>query len=79
MKAPFTESFIESLEWPNGEGYTPCSAEYAAIMDAMEAIKPNDVNLDDLSPADYQEWNVLEDKRAALQMSGKHLGKAIRY
>lgn len=71
--------FTDALEWPNGEGYTPCSKEYAAIIDAMEAIKPNDVNLDDLSPEDYQEWNVLEDRRADMQMSGLHLGQSVRY
>ena len=71
--------FKDALEWPNGEGFTPCTPEYAAIVDAMEAIKPNDMNLDDLSPEDYQEWNVLEYKRLEMQMSGLHLGKSIRY
>jgi hypothetical protein len=73
------EKFTDALEWPNGEGYTPCTPEYAAICDEMEAIKPNDSNLDDLSPEDYNRWNMLDDKRAGMQMSGDHLGKSIRY
>ncbi len=75
----FSKRFTAALEFPNGEGYTPCTPEYAEIVDAMEALKPNDMNLDDLSPEDYQEWNVLEDRRADMQMSGLHLGKSVRY
>lgn len=71
--------FTDAIEWPNGEGYTPCTPEYAEICDRMEAIKPDDVNLDDLSSADYQEWNTLDDERAQMQMSGEHLGKSVRY
>jgi hypothetical protein len=83
--------FKDAIEWPNGEGFTPCTPEYAAIIDEMDAILPRDImiggilltserkNLDDLSPEDYQRWNVLEDKRAEMQMSGLHLGKSVRY
>lgn len=68
----------DSIEFPNGAGYTPCSREYAEITDKMDAIKPDYVNLSDLSPEDYQEWNVLDAKRMSLQASG-HLGKSVLY
>jgi hypothetical protein len=68
----------DAIEWPNGLGYTPCTREYADLMDRSAAIKPDDVNMDDLSPEDYQEYNVVQDKLLNLQASG-HLGKSIRY
>jgi hypothetical protein len=67
-----------SIDWPNGMGYTPCSAEYAAAYDAAEAIKPNHINMDDLSQEDYQAWNVLQDKLATMQRDG-HLGKSVKF
>lgn len=70
--------FTDKIEFPNGEGYTPCTREYADLTDRLDAIKPADVNMNDLSPADYQEWNTLEDRRANLQLNG-HLGKSVRY
>lgn len=70
--------YDDILEWPNGEGYTVCSQEYAAICDAMDALKPNDVNLDDLPPDDYNKFCELEHKRGVLQLNG-HLGKGVRY
>ena len=68
----------DAIEWPNGEGFTPCSREYAELMDKRDALKPDWVNLDDLSPEDYQEWNVLDNRMLELQASG-HLGKSVRY
>lgn len=70
-----TREFTDKIEFPNGEGYTPCTRE---ITDRLDAIKPADVTMNDLSPEDYNEWNALEDRRANLQMSG-HLGKSVRY
>lgn len=68
----------DAIEWPNGEGYTPCTCEYAEIYDRLNAIKPDDVNMDDLSIEDYNEWHRLDHERAAMQMNG-HLGKSVRY
>lgn len=68
----------DAIKFPNGEGFTPCSREYAIIADKLEALKPDYINLDDLSPEDYQEWNVLDNERMNLMASG-HLGKSIRY
>jgi hypothetical protein len=68
----------DTIEWPNGEGFTPCSSEYARLIDAMDAIKPEDVNLDDLSAEDYELWNRLDDKKYSMLAEG-HLGKSVRY
>lgn len=73
------EKFTDAIEFPNGEGYTPCTPEYHKIVDDMEAIKPDHVNLDDLSPEDYNLWNTLDDRRSEMLASGDHLGKSIRY
>jgi hypothetical protein len=68
----------DCIEWPNGLGFTPCTKAYAEITDQMNAIKPDDVNLDDLSPDDYNEFCSLSYKRDQMQSDG-HLGKSIRY
>lgn len=66
------------LEFPNGEGYTPCTREYADLRDKMDVIKPDDVRLDDLSSEDYEEYCQL-DNRAAEMLAAGHLGKSVRY
>jgi hypothetical protein len=68
----------DAIEFPNGEGFTPCSREYAQVCDELEALKPDYINLDELSPEDYELWNKLDDMRASLMLAG-HLGKSIRY
>jgi hypothetical protein len=71
----------EQLEWPNGQGYTPCSTEYATTYDARNAIyNPNEEGrtLNSLSAADYQEWCSLDHKLGTLQLQG-HTGKGVRY
>ncbi len=68
----------DAIEWPNGEGFTPCTTEYAALMDKADAIKPDYVRMDDLSPADYETWNALQAKLDSMQLAG-HLGKSVRY
>lgn len=68
----------DAIEWPNGEGYTPCTREYAEMYDRMDAIKPDDVRMDELSPEDYEAWNALDHQRCQMQIDG-HLGKSIRY
>ncbi len=66
------------IEWPNGMGYTPCTQAYADLHAEAEAVKPSEVNMDDLSPEDYQRWNVLTDRLASMHADG-HLGKSVRY
>jgi inactivated superfamily I helicase len=68
----------DAIEWPNGEGFTPCTREYAELIDKRDALKPDWINLDDLSPADYQEWCTLDAQLNQLQCAG-HLGKSVRY
>ncbi len=68
----------DAIEWPNGLGFTPCTRAYAEIVDRMEAIKPDDVYLNDLSAEDYETFCQLDSDRCQMQMSG-HLGKSVRY
>ena len=69
----------DAIEWPNGKGFTPCSPEYAELCDKIDAISDfGRIHMDDMSPQDYQEYNVLLSRRDTLQMSG-HIGKSIRY
>ena len=73
------ERHTDSLEWPNGEGFTPCTPEYRATMEERDAILDpfGSINLDDLSPEDYQRWNVLDNELMGMQLDG-HLGQSER-
>lgn len=70
------------LDWPNGLGYTPVTREYADLTHAKNAIHvPNNdygKSLDDLSPEDYQRYNVIDNQLLTLQANG-HCGKSERY
>lgn len=70
------------LDWPNGLGYTPVTREYADLTRAKNAIyDPNNQRygtLDDLSPEDYQRYNVIDNQLLTLQANG-HCGKSERY
>lgn len=69
----------DAIEWPNGEGFTPCSREYAEICDQIDAMSAcGAISMDDMSPADYQTYNILLDRRSSLQANG-HVGKSVRY
>lgn len=68
----------DAIEWPNHKGFTPCTSEYARVVDELDAIKPAGVRLDDLTADDYQLWHELDSKRCQMQMAG-HLGKPVRY
>lgn len=76
--SPTTLRHDDAIEWPNGLGYTPCSREYADLMDRRDALKPDAVNMDDLSPEDYQEFNIIENKLDGMLADG-HVGKSVRY
>jgi hypothetical protein len=70
-----------AIDWPNGEGYTPCTPDYAAAMTAREEIyDPNydEGSLEDLSREEYEEWHNLNDKLHAMQANG-HLGTPVRF
>jgi hypothetical protein len=63
----------DSLEWPNGLGFTPCTEEYRRLFDEQMAIfDPNTDSgtINDLDKDDYNRWNMLDDKLAGLQMAG---------
>ena len=68
----------ECIDWPNGLGFTPCSTLYREKFDEREAIKPDYVNLDDLSPEDHNRYCRLENELANLQAEG-HLGPGERW
>ncbi len=67
------------IDWPNGKGYTPCTAEYWNLHDERESLKPtDDETLDDLSPERYQRYCEIDNELGGLQLNG-HLGKSVRY
>lgn len=68
----------DAIEFPNGEGFTPCAREYAAVCDEMAVIKPSWLSLDELSAEDYDRFCCLDNKRSEMMISG-HLGKSVRY
>lgn len=77
-----TENLTAMIDWPNGEGYTPCTAEYAAKMTERDAIFDptfDEGSTDDLSPEDYNRWHTLQHELENMLGSGKHVGKSVRY
>lgn len=81
MASPFNQApasvLTETIEWPNGKGFTPCSAAYRAALDEQARIKPEGVSMDSLSAEDYQRWNELDHQLMTMQASGEHLGQSI--
>lgn len=70
-----------TIEWPNGNGYTPCSEEYRRVLDEKKSIEykyQDAVSMNDYSREDYETWNRLEDRLATLHADG-HIGKSVRY
>ena len=73
--------YNDRIFWPNGEGETPCTKEYADAMAAKDAIfDPNydEGTSENLSPEDYQRYCELDNALMTMQANG-HLGKSIRY
>lgn len=70
----------DSIDWPNGEGFTPCSDEYRKLFDEKLAIfdPAGDGDLEELEPEKYNAYCRLENDLANLQASG-HLGKGERW
>lgn len=72
----------DAIDWPNGRGMTWCSPEYRTAMDERNAIhnpQYDGASLEDLSPEDYQAWNVLDARLLDMQASGEHLGASERF
>lgn len=69
----------DAIYWPNGRGETLCSAAYKAALDEQERIKPEGASFDNLTPEDYQRWNVLDCELLTMQASGQHLGPSVTY
>lgn len=63
----------DSLEWPNGKGFTPCTSEYRRLFDEQMAIfdpTVDDYTTEDLSSEDYNRWHLLQHKLDNLQLNG---------
>lgn len=74
-----TPPLTDVIEWPNGEGETPCSAEYADLTRQIDEMSDfGRIRMDDMSPADYEAFNRLLYDRLGLQSRG-HLGTGYRY
>lgn len=77
-----TVEHSDFLDWPNGMGYTPCSAKYRSLFEERNGIyqpgNDDGLTMNDLSPEDYQRWNELDSELANLQIAG-HTGKGVRY
>lgn len=65
------------IDWPNGQGFTPCTEAYRQTMDERDAICAPGNSIETLSPEDYQRWNVLDSKLADMHMNG-HVGQSER-
>lgn len=77
-----TAKFTAFIDWPNGEGYTPCTAEYAEKMAERDAIFDptfDKGSTEDLSADDYNRWHKLQHELDQMQGSGNHLGRSVRY
>ncbi|MFA7243197.1 MAG: hypothetical protein WC091_24075 [Sulfuricellaceae bacterium] len=73
--------YTAAIDWPNGDGYTPCTPEYAALMDERDAIFDayfDEGTTEDLSPENYERWYQLDSQLRQMQMAGA-LGVGIRY
>ena len=81
----------DAIDWPNGMGFTPCTSAYAAKMRERDAIKAKPeydyladqspdgfIHMDDLSAADYEAWNRLDNELGSMQLDG-HLGQSERW
>jgi hypothetical protein len=75
----------DTIFWPNGKGFTPCTKAYADKKAERDAIKNKPdyddirgadgwVSMDDLTPDDYEAWNRLDNELGSMQIAG-HLGQ----
>lgn len=70
--------FTHSIEFPNGKGFTPCTKEYYDLYHEKKELHDpaSGESLDDLPPADYQRWCVMDNKIMLMLLEG-HLGKSV--
>lgn len=85
MRGPFVQrsakvqNYTHQIEWPNGEGYTPCTEEAFNVREEIDAMSDGGrIGMDDMNPADYERYNRLIDQQANLQFDN-HFGKSERY
>lgn len=73
------KAHTEEIVWINGAGFTPCTQEYLDAITARNAIIDPYVNseghldLNDMSPSDFHDYNDAEDRVVRLQGEG-HMG-----
>lgn len=65
------------IPFPNGKGYTPCSAEYHTKQAEYSDLR-SQCELNKFTPDDYERLGRLDDELALMQLRG-HLGKSVRY
>jgi hypothetical protein len=72
--------YTSAIDWPNGKGYTPCTAEYAERMAERDAVYSHAPgrSLDDLSPEDYEKWHRLDMALNPMRAAG-HVGRPVRF
>lgn len=74
-----SREFTARIEWPNGQGFTPCTQAAHDVAVALDRLTDGGrVSMHDMSPADYERFNRLSDEQAHLQADG-HYGKSVRY
>lgn len=69
-----------TLPFPNGKGHTPCTEEYHRTKEQRDNICDlnNGESLAELDSQGYEEWSVLDDRLASMQLNG-HTGRAVFY
>lgn len=67
------------IEWPNGMGVTTCSKAYADAHFARDMLSDGGrINLNDMSPENYERYCRLDQDMLTMQASG-HIGKSFRF
>lgn len=79
-----SREMIGSIEWPNGMGYTPCTAEYEAAKWAADDARDEWREVEDQPrhpehAARYEAMCRAEDRLQALIAEGGHLGEPVRF
>lgn len=73
--------YTATIEWPNGMGYTECTAEYAEAIDSRDIALSEFKGLEPKDPAyaaAYEAWQRAEWRVDRLHASG-HMGKPHRF
>ena len=85
MRGPFIQrsnaahEYTHQIDWPNGEGYTPCTEEAFNVRQEIDRLSEDGrVSMDEMSIEDYSRYNWLIDHQANLQYEN-HFGKSVRF